>query len=334
MKKILYLSPRLDCSFKEGHVPDVEGMPNHPVRLHWVEFEKRLLEFSYKHGHTFEVLKKPLWQFSPEDVKESDCDIALVPHHDFQTFDAGPRVRYYMQMGFPWLFSIDTRGWCGDGADWPIPWNGGPYDPNLFEQLKKTMLSQNASKFQQPNVKVSLPDKFILFCCQLPHDMTIMRHSDTTVEKALSATMLFAHSKNIPVVAKGHPINPGSMLQIKKVFDDYKKPGDMWVDNVSIHQCLDECEAMFSVNSGGAGLDAILHQKPIFTFGRVDYHSIAHSFEALMSGTESADEYIEATWDNRDFYLDKYASFIYNYFKMRYDVTDLKSFDKLNHAIL
>ena len=58
MKKILFLSPRLDCSFKKGHVPDIEGPPNHPVRLYWVEFEKRMLEFCYKHGHSFEVLKK------------------------------------------------------------------------------------------------------------------------------------------------------------------------------------------------------------------------------------------------------------------------------------
>ena len=97
----------------------------------------------------------------------------------------------------------------------------------------------------------------------------------------------------------------------------------MWVNNASIHQCLDECEAMFSVNSGGAGLDAILHQKPIFTFGRVDYQSIAHT----------VDEYLEETWDNRHFYIDKYPSFIYNYFKMRYDVNNLESFDKLNNAI-
>ena len=324
MKKILFLSPRLDCSFKKGHVPDIEGPPNHPVRLYWVEFEKRMLEFCYKHGHSFEVLKKALWQFTPDDVKDSECDIALVPHHDFRTFDAGPRVRYYMQMGYPWLFSIDTKGWCGDGSDWPIPWKNGPYDPSLFESLKHEMLSKNISKFHQPDVKIKLPDKFILFCCQLPHDMTIRYHSNTTVDKALLETMQFAHHINMPIVVKGHPINPGSMLELHNVFNYHKQPGDMWVDNVSIHQCLDECEAMFSVNSGGTGLDAILHEKPIFTFGRVDYQSIAHT----------VDEYLEETWDNRDFYIDKYPSFIYNYFKMRYDVNNLDSFDKLNNAIL
>tara|TARA_Y100001938_G_scaffold149703_1_gene237531 strand:- start:258 stop:1232 length:975 start_codon:yes stop_codon:yes gene_type:complete len=322
--KILYLSPRLDCSFKKGDVPPVEGPPNHPVRLYWVEFEKRLLEFSYKHGHSFEVLKKALWEFTPEDVKGSDCDIALVPHHDYKTFDAGPRVRYYMQMGFPWLFSIDTKGWCGDAADWPIPWNGGPFDPNLFTALQKELIEKNISKFHQPDVKVDLPDKFILFCCQLPHDMTILRHSNTTVDKALLQTMEFAHSINMPVVAKGHPINPGSMIEIKNIFDHHKQPGDMWVDNASIHQCLSECEAMFSVNSGGTGLDAILHKKPLFVFGRVDFQSIAHT----------VDTYIEDTWENKDFYLDKYASFIYNYSKVRFNVNDLGSFDKLHRMIL
>jgi len=321
--KILYLSPRLDCSFKKGAVPEVEGPPNHPIRHYWVAFEKRVHEFCYKHGHEFEVYKKALWQFTPDDVLESDCDIALVPHHDFRTFDAGPRVRYYMQMGFPWLFSIDTKGWCGDAADWPIPWNIGPYDPQLFDIVRKEMIENNISKFAQPNEKVDLPDKFILFCCQLPHDMTIRYHSNTTVDKALLATMEFAHSINLPVVAKGHPINPGSMAELKNVFDQNKQPEDMWVDNASIHQCLAQCEAMFSVNSGGTGLDAILHQKPIFVFGRVDYQSIAHT----------VDDYVEETWNNRDFYLDKYPSFIYSYFKHRYNVNDLSSFDKLNANI-
>tara|TARA_R100000278_G_C5473502_1_gene165419 strand:- start:1097 stop:2071 length:975 start_codon:yes stop_codon:yes gene_type:complete len=322
--KLLYLSPRLDCSFKKGHVPDVEGPPNNPVRVYWVEFEKRVSEFCERHGHEFVQLKKALWQFTPDDVKNSDCDLALIPHHDFRSFDAGPRGRYYMQMGFPWLFSIDSKGWCGDESIWPMQLVEGKRDKILLEFLKKEMVDKNISKFAQPNEKVKLPEKYILFCCQLPHDMTIRYHSNTTVDKALIQTMDFAHSIDTPVVAKGHPINPGSMIELRSVFESRKRPGDMWVDTASIHHCLAGCEAMFSVNSGGTGLDAILHEKPIFVFGRVDYQCIAHTFDIN----------IEETWKEKSKFIDKYSDFIYSYYINRYDVNSPESFDELNNEAL
>jgi len=113
------------------------------------------------------------------------------------------------------------------------------------------------------------------------------------------------------------------MLELRNVFESRKGPDDMWVDTASIHHCLAGCEAMFSVNSGGTGLDALLHEKPIFVFGRVDYQCIAHKF----------DVHIEETWKEKSKFIDKYPDFIYSYFMNRYNVNSLDSFDKLNENL-
>ena len=42
--RVLILAPRLDCMFKEGPVPEVEGPPNDPIRVHWANLVKRLTE--------------------------------------------------------------------------------------------------------------------------------------------------------------------------------------------------------------------------------------------------------------------------------------------------
>lgn len=318
--KILFLEPRLDCSFKQGHVPKEEGPPNNPVRVYWKMFSDQVKKFCARQEHELIVDKRALWQFDPKEVERSDCDVVLVPHHSFRTFSAGPKVRYYMQMGIPWLFSIDSKGWCADASFWPLPIveYGFPAS-NWFRAISTELKRKNVSKFEQPNVTAILPKDFILFCCQLPHDTTIMYHSDTSVAEGLKQTMDFAHSINLPVVAKGHPVNPASMQELKIVFEQNKRSGDMWVDNASIHQCLEECEAMFSVNSGGAGLDAIINEKPIFVFGRADYQSIAHV----------VDKDIKQKWETRKIYVEKYPQFLYNYMHNHYNVADETSFEKL-----
>lgn len=314
--KILYMSPRLDISFKPTpHVPLKEGPPNNPVRLHYVEFEKRIKEHCEKYNHELTILKKPMWEFTPDDA--NNYDIGLMIHREKHDFP-GENILYCMQMGLPWLFSIDRQGWCASASDWPLQYeNDNTPNTNLIE-LKETMVSQNISKFQQNPNKIDLPEEFILFTAQLPHDTTISNHSNVSVNEALIKTLEFGKRINVPVVAKGHPINLGSMKPLIDTFKKYGKIGDIWTDSANIHQCLEECSALFTVNSGGTGLEAIIHEKPIFIFGRADYQSIA------LNG-ENADE----LWNERDKMIKCYPSFMEKYYNTRYHVAISESFNKL-----
>ena len=69
--RVLILAPRLDCMFKEGPVPEVEGPPNDPIRVHWANLVKRLTEDHEEKGDTVEILKKPLCSLHPRKFVRS-----------------------------------------------------------------------------------------------------------------------------------------------------------------------------------------------------------------------------------------------------------------------
>ena len=109
MRKVLILAPRLDCSFKEGPVPAVEGSPNHPLRTNYLPFYEHLLRRHEELGDSVTFEKKALWQFDPSDYKRSEYDIVYVPHKQKYQFDLGNKGRYYMQQVIPSIFSIDKK---------------------------------------------------------------------------------------------------------------------------------------------------------------------------------------------------------------------------------
>ena len=78
------------------------------------------------------------------------------------------------------------------------------------------------------------------------------------------------------MVLKGHPVNPGSMVQLKQIADKYAHT--IWLDDVSIHQLIPDARAVVVVNSG-TGLESLLHQKPVITFGRADYDVVTNKVE-------------------------------------------------------
>lgn len=318
--KITLLHPRLDCSFKEGPVPvGPEGRPNNPVRNFYLLFRQRIIEFCTNNDVDLVINIKPLWQFTVEDCKGFDA--AFIPHRQHYEFPVDNGL-YYMQMGLPWLFQIDPKGWCADASDYPLQPReellNGKEIPNYYmiHSLAEKLAHDNISKFAQSNKKVELPGRFIFFACQLPHDTTITNHSDVTVAEALTKTLMFGKEEVIPVLVKGHPINLGSMGPLKEVFKEHSKSSDVWIDEMSIHQALKECEAMFSVNSGGVGLEAILHRKPIFNYGRADYDYLTLDANNIQ-------------WNRRFEKIKEYEAWLCTYFEQRYNVYTTESFNKL-----
>ena len=285
----IYL-PRLDVTFKKGPVPKERGKI--PVlRQYWLQFVKVLHNTYQKEGHKSRILEVPLWQISEKFVRVNsvDADRIYIPHKMKLNWFLDQRVRYYMQMVIPHIFSIDSDGWCASSKIWPII----PSDSNddkVFSKLSARLVT-NTSKFPQPQKKdILLPDNFILFPCQIPHDETIQFHSDVSVEASLEALIDSIDSfPNLALVIKGHPVNPSSMQSLKNIFE--KKKSSLinkqiyWIDDLSIHQLLESCLAVFTVNSG-VGLEAVLHRKKVFTFGNADYASI--STKIMFGGSQSS----------------------------------------------
>ena len=281
--RVLILAPRLDCMFKEGPVPEVEGPPNDPIRVHWANLVKRLAEDHEEKGDTVEILKKPLWQFTPEEVCALKPDLAYIPHKEAHSFPIPDieniDVRYYHQTVFPWRFYIDKEGWAGGasvtGED---IMNMGTSSSYNYDQLRKYTLS-GGTKFAQPTKRKELPnyvpESYVLFPCQIPHDETIKYHSKVSVEQALEHTINQCRQEKKFLIVKGHPVNPGSMEPLRKICS---QQGILYVDDMSIHQLLERAETVVCVNSG-TGMESLLQRKNVITFGDCEYNVVTRRIE-------------------------------------------------------
>lgn len=283
-KNICILEPRLDIPFK--NLGPVSSKPNYnnlpPIRQHWANFTKTIAKQHRDKGDHVDIICAALWQLTNEHVNAigKRHDIIYMPHkQDFEFPITTCEPRYYMQTVFPWLFTVDKDGWGSnlsyikDGSIDKVDWTR-----DYYSELQKEAFDHNTSKFKQPPRRQDLPfaaDDYILFVCQIPHDETIKQYSDVSVKTALLKTIEFADKTRRNLIVKGHPANPGSMHQLENTT---KKYNHTWVQSeYSIHDLIADAESVFTVNSG-TGFEAMLHNKPVFTFGEAEYDSVAWKF--------------------------------------------------------
>lgn len=321
---VLILKPRLDCTFKKGDVPVVRG-PIPPIRLYWQRFLEMVEDEHRRRGDAILTIERPLWQFSPEMVEDlvktwfSDAlrVVVYVPHKRRQEFPLSVPARYYAQTVFPHCFTVDPHGWGPSMSVHPIEAAMGDPTSTRFDTLVER-LYRNESKFPQPPGNRFQRSGHIAFLCQIPHDEAIRFHSSVSVEQALEATLEWARTVDKQVIVKGHPINPGSMIPLKQIAARY--PLVEWVDNVSVHDVIRGSQAVFCVNSG-AGIEAILHQKPVVIFGSAEYETIVNV---------TTPDTIARTWQNLRRDVEEYRQWIDAYFQYLVDTTDPFSFAKVN----
>lgn len=318
--RVTILHPRLDCSFKPGPVPKLGAtVAIEPIRVHWRNFLMELKDEHKRRGDSVVVIHKPLWQFTIDDIIKSKAQRVYIPHKTRDNFPVdikyGPR--YYMQTVFPWLFTVDKWGW-GASMKHKVRWKNGFRDSPIFTILQKR-IEENASKFAQPDRKELPWDDFLFFACQLPHDETIKYHSDYEVADALRAVCEWATDTNKELVVKRHPLNPGSQAGLHEIVKRFPKVH--WTTDHSIHDLLNGCRAAFCVNSG-VGIESLLHEKPVFTFGRSEYDDVAIRVNNLN---------VAAAWRRKkNFSAEKAHAWLDSYVNFCYDTTDSKNFSRLS----
>lgn len=323
MRRILLLAPRLDVNFK--HNPAIKSIPKEigpvlPGKELWANFREKL-ENEYKTRSNIEltILELALWQFNPKVLKDLDYDVVLVPHKEHHNFSIKDKeVYYYMQTTFPWIFSVDNKGWAAGASVYPYSTLlNGFTDSTVFDLLKDRALT-NQSKFTQPNYKeLNLPENFLLFACQIPHDETIKFHSSIGVGKALIYTCEATKDLGIPLVVKGHPINPTSMIGLKNSLINYKHV--TWIDNASVHQLISLSRGVVVVNSG-VGMESLLHGKPVVTFGSAEYDCVTN---------HATKDNIKDILQNLIYDKSKVIDFFHAWYNWCYDTNNSDSFKKL-----
>lgn len=281
--RVLFLMPRLDCTFKEGPVPASRG-PIAPIREHWIDFVTKLCEEHTRRGHQFTTLELPLWQFQRDNI-QATCDTyqydrVYIPHKELHNFPITGHCKpyYYMQTQFPWIFSIDPHGWGSGAAAYPFL-SEPTEDSSAFDTLRAVCQTGQSKFAQHPRGTnlLLLPESFIFFPCQLPHDETIRFHSSVSVEAALTALCDYSLRAGQYLAVKGHPVNSGSMQPLQEIVRSKQaKSGGknlIWIDAINIQDVLERATVTVTVNSG-VGFESLLARTPVINFGEAEYDSV------------------------------------------------------------
>lgn len=287
---VIVVAPRLDLTFKEG---PLFPQPIPPIREHWKNFIQHLMNAHGVKGDAVGRVDIPLWTLNDKlledpifkEIRDS-IGIVYLPHREsHQIVIPGVENRYYMQSVFPWRFYIDSKGFAGGASFYPLNPDDGDETSDAFDKLREYAMA-GGTKFEQPEtsetMKLMLNSElanYVLFPCQLPHDVTIKHHSDVTVEQALEETCRVCEKLGINLIVKGHPVNPGSMAPLEIISNKYKT--SKWVSDVNIHDLIRNARAVVVVNSG-TGMESLLHSKPVITFGRCEYDAV--TYHANLSG--------------------------------------------------
>lgn len=304
MQKVLVLHPRLDVPFKktEDIIPSKNYSNLIPIRKHWQNFYTNLIARHMGKKDSVTIVELPLWQFDDGYLRSviDKYDLIYVPHKTKKDYTVqSDNLRFVMQTVFPDYFTIDKNGWGASLSYLPIDMNCGAHVD--YYSMFKARAAINVSKFEQPMKSTTFPyTNYILFVCQIPHDEVIKNYSKVSVIEALHKVLEFGQLNAKNVLVKGHPVNPGSMYELAELTEKYDCA--KYVDNISIHDALNNANSVVMVNSGVA-FEAMLYNKRIFRFGDAEYRQVVPEFS-------------EQNYYNYEFNFDDYRKFINCFFEL------------------
>lgn len=180
----------------------------------------------------------------------------------------------------PGFFSIDPKGYSGFSklADMDKNYILKDIKLNIAKKfiynIYKTIIKKNISKYNQNIFKnnYSIPNNSVFFPLQVQND---------TVLDLMSFEFynLLEHvCKNItyPIIIKIHPYSIDIDYLRKKILDLSLIYPNVILSEESVHQILPKCKCCMTINSG-VGFEALLHNKPVITFGKSDYHTVTYN---------------------------------------------------------
>ena len=172
------------------------------------------------------------------------------------------------------LFTIDTQGWGYDHS------RRAEFPPHLIDldtartfcqEKSENLLVSGISKIDQPTETDVTPARFILVPVQTPRDYTIKHHSPITVRYFVDSVQAWAVETENHVCFKLHPHNTLDMDIINAIQHAADNSRYVHLVNGNIHELIKRSQGLFVINSG-TGFEALIHGKPVATFGNCDYN--------------------------------------------------------------
>jgi len=146
-------------------------------------------------------------------------------------------------------------------------------DPDEFYKERVKSIITTTKFDQQKNIEPELPDSFILVPLQVESD-TVMKLKKIETSSIIDYAIRVARLLKTSVVIKPHPKENGKTDALHHAAQLHSQKR-LFISYGNIQKLLDKSTAVFVVNSG-VGFEALCRHKPVFTFGKTDYHHVTH----------------------------------------------------------
>lgn len=187
---------------------------------------------------------------------------------------------FYMQMHMKWLFTIDTNGWGADHSEKPTQEDITCIDEEIardfVRNLSDALLLSGETKCPQDTRLSETPSApFILIPLQIPRDYTLKYHSPITLRYFLDSMENWANESQNHIAFKLHPHNKcdGDLIDM---VNEAANSHYCHLVTGPIHELIKRSKGLFVINSG-TGFEALIHGKPVATFGNCDYNTVTHN---------------------------------------------------------
>ncbi|NKN36854.1 hypothetical protein HFC70_10865 [Agrobacterium sp. a22-2] len=202
-----------------------------------------------------------------------------IAYHSVGTSKQGLHVKETDRRSY---FSVDTAGYSGwsDFSKRPLP--AQPADRSVIESFvageRRALIAGNQSKYEQPDQDPARP-------ASPPHVFVALQVVDDAVQRLahvhmfdmLEEVSLVCRARHIPVVVKRHPLCRS--WEVASVLRRGERRGLFSVSPDSIHGLISNACAVCVVNSS-VGAEALLHGKPVYTFGASEYQAATFQIRA------------------------------------------------------
>ncbi|APO75910.1 capsule polysaccharide biosynthesis protein [Rhizobium etli 8C-3] len=199
-----------------------------------------------------------------------------VPFFSYHTVSKHRNGLHFKETDRPSRFSFDAGGYSGWSefsrrslAELPLHEVDATAAGRFFQQDQAQTISRNVSKYAQGPLHASenLPARFVFVALQMMGD-SVQDLAYCTPIEMMEEVVTTCERIGYSVVVKRHPLC-GSTA-IGKYIRENKDAGRIVVATGSIHSIIAQSAAVCVINSG-VGAEALLHEKPVYVFGRSDY---------------------------------------------------------------
>lgn len=199
------------------------------------------------------------------------------PYFSYHTISNNDYGCHLKETDRPSLFSFDTAGYAG----WSrfsqmtaIEITSGCMAStqavdDFFTLDKQRVIGGNISKYGQPPATAveRLPKRYIFVALQILAD-AVSQNAFMTPFAMIDEIIQTARVAGISVVIKRHPMC--SAPEVTAYLSEVRSDPRVFITSSSIHPLIEQSDAVCVVNSG-VGSEALLHEKPVYVFGRADY---------------------------------------------------------------